>query len=206
MSDIMMTLSASTAFRRFTMLSTAWGDESIRNKDLDHPWYLMGASLIEGNLDSIRSELMRLKPAGAKKLHWHDMTPRFKNEVIKSLEGMESLHIIVVGERMTHMKDERARRKCLERLLPILEGYGIEQLVLEARTDVLNKADNAHRMQLERMGVVSRIRITHMRGDAEPLLWLPDQALGAYVDTRLGLQDFNLFTDTKVIDEQVVLT
>lgn len=188
------------------MLPTAWGDESIRNKGLNHPWYLMGASLVTGEPDDIRRELMRIKPVSAKKLHWHDMTPRFKNEVIGRLERLSSFHIIVVGERMAHMKDERARRKCLECLLPILEGYGIEELVLEARTGSLDKSDAAHRIQLHRMGLIDRIRITHMRGDIEPLLWLPDQALGAYVDTRLGLQDFSRFTADNVIDEHVELT
>ena len=61
------------------------------------------------------------------------MVPRFKDEVIGEPETIESFHISVGGERMAHMKDERARRKCMERLLPILEEYGIEPLVLETQ-------------------------------------------------------------------------
>lgn len=44
------------------MLAHVWGEESIRAKDLDHPWHMMGAPLIIGAPDSIRRALVRLKP------------------------------------------------------------------------------------------------------------------------------------------------
>ncbi|WP_172144083.1 hypothetical protein [Bifidobacterium panos] len=118
-----------------------------------------------------------------------------------ALESLESLSFIIAAEQMSTINDERARRKCLERLLQLLEQHGVDRLVLESRTASQDARDRHLVSYLYTSHVLRSIRLDHVRGDCEPCLWLPDQILGAYGDTKSGEMDFATFLNEKVLDE-----
>ena len=91
---------------------------------------------------------------------------------------------------MNPHKQERARRKCLEVMIGILVGQGVEELVLEVRDSRLDLRDVqlADAMKSKQRGLAFTIR--HRRGFEDPRLWVPDQVLGAYVD-QLCLSEFD---------------
>lgn len=49
-----------------------------------------------------------------------------------------------------------------------------------------NKKDIEHIVALQGRGQASKIRIVHIRGGDEPLLWIPDIFLGAINSNYLG--------------------
>lgn len=103
-------------------MATAWGDESVRKTGVPSPMYLMGACVCDDAETLTRQRLTSLKPKGAKKLHWRDMRPSLRGKVIDAIDAMHLDHVIVAAVPMDRWNTaERARRKCLEHLLPLLE-------------------------------------------------------------------------------------
>ena len=103
-------------------MATAWGDESVRKTGVPSPMYLMGACVCDDTETETRQRLALLKPKGARKLHWRDMRPSLRGKVVDAMAAMDIDHVIVAAVPMSQWNTaERARRKCLERLLPLLE-------------------------------------------------------------------------------------
>jgi len=89
-------------------------------------------------------------------------------------------HVAVLHRGRPSERLERRRRRCLERLLFELISRGIEHVVLEARAPSQNKLDRDMLDALRARRVVGAgLRMEHVLGNAEPLLWLPDLVCGA---------------------------
>lgn len=161
----------------------AWGDESVRIT-ANPSAYLLAATIVDPE-ESIDG-LMRVKPANAKKLHWRDMTRHNQSLSLAALSCVRQATTVVVGTPLPKKKQERGRRKCLECLLPELEARGVAVLVLESRDDEKNKKDRDLLFAMRRKGQIESIDIIHRRAENEPLLWIPDQILGAYGDVLCG--------------------
>ncbi len=95
----------------------------------------MGACVCDDTETETRQRLALLNLKGARKLHWRDMRPSFRGKVVDAMAAMDIDHVIVAAVPMSQWNTaERARRKCLERLLPLLETeYNVDTLVLERR-------------------------------------------------------------------------
>lgn len=153
----------------------------------------------------MRESLIRLKPKGAGKLHWRQMTTRDKRKTIQVIGNLDETPFVVVAEPVSHvLSEERARRKCLEVLLFILERQGVDRYVLESRTVAQDRKDMQCLAYLRTSHQLRSIRLDHVRGADEPCLWLPDQILGAYGDSRAMELDFSDFLEQHVLDEIVM--
>lgn len=157
----------------------AWGDESVR-VSADPSVYLLAATMVFPG-ESVET-LSAIKPKGAVKLHWRDMTRKLQAKSLDALAEIRHSTTIVVGAPLPKRKQERGRRKCLECLLPELESLGVNMFVLESRDDYKNKKDVELFLALRRKGVIRTIDIAHRSAESEPRLWIPDQILGAYGD------------------------
>ena len=161
--------------------SIAYGDESIRTSHTP-PLYLLAATVLSEDLGKNEDALRKLMPKGAKKLHWRDMTNRLQAKSLERISSISQTTTIVVASPLDKIRQERARRKCLERLMVCLEEAGVSKLVLESRKDDLDKRDRDCLLYLRRSKAISTIEMEHVPGEDDPRLWLPDQILGAYGD------------------------
>jgi hypothetical protein len=50
--------------------------------------------------------------------------------------------MVVVGHPVEARRQERARRKCIERLMYLLHTLGVSRVALETRTPYLNRRDS----------------------------------------------------------------
>lgn len=187
------------------MCRMAWGDESIRSFGLSNPVYLLCASLVDSPEDNVKEEMERLRPRGAFKLHWRDMGDKKRMESVNAISAFEAMHIVIAAVRITGCKPERARRKCLEHLLPILEQEGIERFVLESRSHNEDDKDIRCWQSMRSKGMIETIRIVHAKGSSNPMLWIPDQVLGAYGDVLAGGTMYAEFIKHCVLEEIVRL-
>ena len=90
------------------------------------------------------------------------------------------------------VSSERARRKCLELLLPVLEyEYGVNRLVLEARESHQDDRDLDFARGIRSRHIIETLRVDFKPGNEDARLWIPDQVLGALGDTRNGTMDFS---------------
>ena len=175
-------------------LKIAYGDESVRVSSTP-PLYLLAATVLADEGSHGLEALEKLVPKGAKKLHWRDMTNRLQSRSLAQISSMEQTTTIVVASPLDKIKQERARRKCLARLLVCLEETGVEKLVLESRKDELDKRDRDCLLYLRRSNAIWGIDIEHVPGDEDPRLWLPDQILGAYGDVLSESGHFKKWVD-----------
>ncbi|MGE9784388.1 MULTISPECIES: hypothetical protein [Janibacter] len=164
----------------------AWGDESVRRQaNEEGAVYFLGAAILDmDDYDTCRRTLLAL-PRSGPKLHWHDADDPRRRKIMAAVEGLPAQHVVVIATPTDPRRPERARAKCLERMLHELEGYGVTRLVMETRAPSLNARDLK---VIERLRgakrIPSSVRLEFGLPSEEPLLWLPDQVLGA-----VGLSD-----------------
>lgn len=168
----------------------AYVDESMRTFDGETTYYLC-AVIDRGVSDAEIVRLRSLMPKGAKKLHWREMGVSLQRDSLEVVGSFPMDVIVISGRPINPRKQERARRKCLEVLLPLLGSAGVGRVVMESRGDALDKRDREMAVSLIRRGWLGGVTLAHSRGGDEPRLWLPDQILGAqgHVDAKGGARD-----------------
>lgn len=126
------------------------------------------------------------------------MTLSEKRRSIPVIEALSLPHIAIAATPLNGtVTSERARRKCLELLLPTLEKeYGISRLVLESRETSQDDRDLVFVRGLRSRRFISRLRVDFAPGFSDARLWIADQALGAIGDAQRGRQDFSSFLKT----------
>ncbi|MBT1165640.1 hypothetical protein [Bifidobacterium simiarum] len=178
----------------------AWIDESVRTQGLGVPTYFIGACICDMEEDEIRRVLSPLKPAGAAKLHWRDMTQRQKRRSIPIIQSLGLAHIVVAATPLDgNVASERARRKCLECLLPILEtDYGVGAAIFESRSEAQDIKDYKFVQGLRSRRFIQTLRVDFTPGKEDARLWMPDQILGAIGDEEGGVDLYRSFTQMVV--------
>ena len=169
-------------------LKTAWGDESVR-VIANPPIYLLGATIFSEDPAHTLEALKRLQPPGARKLHWRDLGRQTQKRSLEAIAKAQQTTHIVVASPLKSNKQERARRKCLQKMLTELENQGIDKLILESRKPVLNNKDIDFLLYLRRSGIISKIELEHIEAKDNPRLLVPDQVLGAFGETKSKTRD-----------------
>lgn len=118
--------------------NVAFGDESICIS-APTPSYLMAATVLPEGCDL--AEFFALKPKGAAKLHWRELTDQVRKESLTQLASIGGQTTLVVASPLPRKKQERGLRKCMEILLPELERAGVNTLILESRVLQLDGKD-----------------------------------------------------------------
>ena len=139
----------------------AWGDESVQTQGGVIPTYYMGACICGLEERDIRRQLLSATKRKVSKLHWRDMTLSEKRRSIPVIEALSLPHIAIAATPLDGtVTSERARRKCLELLLPTLEKeYGISRLVLESRETSQDDRDLMFVRGLRSRRFISRLRV-----------------------------------------------
>ncbi|WP_146070938.1 hypothetical protein [Arthrobacter sp. B1805] len=148
--------------------------------------YLLAAVVADPSCcEPARDELRAVLPKGARKLHWTDMEDREKKQVTGLVTDFDMAHMVVVGTPLDSRKQEHARAKCMERLLWELGQLEVTRVFLEQRTHSLNKRDMALVEYLRGSKAIPKsLRVDIELPSIEPMLWIPDQVLGAMGDAE----------------------
>jgi hypothetical protein len=124
---------------------------------------------------------------GQLRLHWRDESARRRSELISALCHLRHTGAVVVATGVGPRRQERARRKCIERLLAELATRGIANIVFERRHDELDARDRSLVAALKRQrSLPAAVRASWQAAADEPLLWLPDIAAGAAALAETG--------------------
>jgi hypothetical protein len=95
--------------------------------------------------------------------------------------------LVVVGTPVAVRRQERARRKVLERLLWELDRRQVSNVLLESRHAERNAHDRKALGAFRSQHVISRrLVVGFTEPIQEPLLWLPDAIAGAVGDDQCG--------------------
>ncbi|MFT4286191.1 hypothetical protein [Nocardioides sp.] len=153
--------------------------------------YLLTCALVaDADISAVRDVLYAIRRPSERKVHWHDRLPKEHLSLASVVAGLAATHLIVVRDTDLDEPIERRRRKCLERLLWTLDQRGdVQQVVLEARQTRQNERDRKILDVMRASRVVgASLRMEHMPGPREPLLWIPDIVAGAYSDLLAGAE------------------
>jgi hypothetical protein len=113
-----------------------------------------------------------------------------KRRLIEALSALELRHVVAVASPIDHKRQERARRKCLERLMPRLAEVGATQVWFESRSEAQDKKDRAMLAALRSCGLLDMsVQADFARPLDEPMLWVPDAVAGAVSAAWKGRND-----------------
>ncbi|WP_152598159.1 hypothetical protein [Bifidobacterium cuniculi] len=153
------------------------------------PTYYLGACIYSEPEDSLRSDLLQRTGVDVPKLHWRDMTTHVKQRAISAVTSYEPTFVVVALRPMVSMSQERARGKCFEYLLPLLEQqYGVAHLFMESREKTQDKKDIALIQGLRSRHYIDTLRVDFRSGKEDARLWPADLLLGALGDMEHTLQ------------------
>lgn len=163
----------------------AYVDESLR---LSAHLYLMAAVFVDGDrAESHRAVLRGLLRRRQRRLHWRDEDDRRRAALIAAVAELRPRGIVVIGAGMDPRHQERARRKCMERLLWNLDERGVADAVFEQRNSDMDRRDREMVATLRGRWVIrTRLRVSWENPVVEPLLWLPDLIAGAVSMAEAG--------------------
>lgn len=154
----------------------------------DDGTYLLVAVVAEvARCEEIRMTLRSLLYQRQERLHWRDEEAPRRTKIAGAVGGLDLAATVVIGTPLAKSKQERARRKCLETLLPNLEAMGVTHVVMEERTPSLVEADKKMLLAIRGKKLITRaIHVETARPKDEPMLWLPDAIAGAFGAARDG--------------------
>ncbi|WP_304324804.1 hypothetical protein [Corynebacterium frankenforstense] len=165
----------------------AFADESIIQMPSGRQAYRIGAALLATTeLEAARDVLRPLLLPGQSKLHWRDESPPRRDQISRQVAATGSMLTIVTHWSEVPAKEERSRRKCLERLYYELASMDVQDASLECRQQAQDAKDIRHIVALQARNQAKNLRLSHLRGKDEPLLWIPDAVLGALNAAQLG--------------------
>ncbi|GAA4511103.1 DUF3800 domain-containing protein [Nonomuraea sp. C10] len=160
---------------------TAFVDESMRRRPDDDNIYAMAAITLHatGHHDA-RLTLESLRLGKNPRLHWRDEPIARQLVIADAISKLPLAAVVAVHIYDTTCRTERARRRCLERLLLELEGAGVTEVVVESRSPSQDHLDLLFVMALRKSRVISKAIMVHWRpSHQEPLLWAADAVVSA---------------------------
>lgn len=166
----------------------AFLDESESDRSADPDTYILAAALIDpAHLDVAREAMRRLLFKGQRKLHWRAESDKRRLQIIETVADAPVEHLVVVRDGRLGERSERRRRHCLERLCFELDQLGVTRATLESRGRADDRRDREMLDTLRSRQIVrGRLRMHHVPGPTEALLWLPDAVCGAVTRARVG--------------------
>lgn len=156
---------------------TAYVDESLRLGG-DGLYVLAAVVVPDARADDVRAALRDAVSRGLRRYHWRRESPASRAAMCAVIRRL-ALDAVVVTGPVDAARQERARRRCLTRLLWELDSRDVARVVFETRQD--RDALDAEIVRLSRRaGWVSRaLRYEFAAPDKECLLWVADVVAGA---------------------------
>lgn len=158
----------------------AFVDESFH----EHPsagFYVLAAAVLPTDRhDELREVMLSMRGARSGKLHWQVLTVAQRHEVAKRVGDFAEMQLVVIGTPVQPRKQERGRALCLQQLVRELHSAGVGHVIAEGRTRALDARDIRTVQQARHiLPKGAGLRIEHVPGAAEPLLWVSDVVAGA---------------------------
>lgn len=171
------------------MSSSAWIDESMRQRNDGSGIYVLAAAVIDdADVPAARSDVAALARGRRRRVHWRDADEADRRKLVQAVGALLAVHMVVVGIGLDNSRQERGRRQCMQRLLWELSKVEVARAWIEARTPSLNVRDTAAVAAWRAQRILpGSLRVDFARPfgpQGEPLLWLPDIVAGAVSAAR----------------------
>lgn len=163
----------------------AWIDESIH---VAARAYILAAVVAEqGSVDQARARMRSFLRGRRNRVHWREMSEKQQLEIAAAITGLGVRAVAVVATNLDPRKQERARRKCLERLAQELDRRRIVTAWVESRGSVADRRDIRMVDAFRTRGTIGpSLRVGFLPASADPMLWIADVFAGALSAAKAG--------------------
>ncbi|MDD2818434.1 MAG: hypothetical protein PHN51_06525 [Candidatus Nanopelagicales bacterium] len=146
--------------------------------------YLLAAAVVSKEaIDSARQAMWGLRLPGQRKLHWRNEHARRRLQIAVTISQVPLSYLVVIRSATVGERTERQRRRCLEFLINEFAKISINEVVFESRSSTEDKFDRALIDALRAKKYLGTgLRIHHVLGMDEPLLWVADAVCGITVE------------------------
>ncbi|WP_167521604.1 hypothetical protein [Microbispora triticiradicis] len=143
--------------------------------------------------EAVRANLESLRLGKSSRLHWRDESPTRQLVITQRLATMPIRGIVTVYLHDKEVRTERARRRCLERLLLEVEQIGASKVVIESRSPEQDHLDRGLLTGLRMASTLPKsLTVMWQPSVSEPLLWAADAVVSAttwWLDGRANYYD-----------------
>jgi hypothetical protein len=160
----------------------------MSDKTRDARAYILAATIcFTADLSSVREEVTGLRLKGQRKVHWRDESDKRRRTITECIALLPLEHVVVVRAGHPDDRQERRRRHAMERLLHELDQADVKEITFESRDSRNDKRDREMLDALRARKTVSLdLRVSHVGGRDDAMLWVADALCGATVKQRTG--------------------
>jgi hypothetical protein len=124
---------------------------------------------------------------GQHKVHWHNESDKRRRQITEFIALLPLEHMVIIRNGHPDDRPERRRRHAMECLLYELDQADVRQIAFEARDSRNDNRDREMLNAIRSRRVVSLdLRISHVGGRDDPMLWVADALCGVTVKQRTG--------------------
>jgi hypothetical protein len=182
-----------------------FGDESVFVDPMTgNRRYVLGVAMFaNAEQDISRTHIRKLKRTGTK-MHWHKESRKSRLKICQELATLPFVGLVVSSVSPSLVREERQRRVGLLHVVDKLSMFDCRELHLESRGKHLDAAEVQFiARSMDFRPTPAPIRVGHLTGRQEPLLWLADFVCGAFnLWARGDSQAWKLFED-KILHTRV---
>jgi hypothetical protein len=186
-------------------VTTAFADESYHEASSGGFYVLAAAVFDPVSHDLARTAMCEIRGTrNTNKRHWYEMDAQQRSEAAKIVAGLNGIHVVTIGTPVPHKRQERARAKCLQRLVLELYDLGVTELLIESRNRRLDQRDvNTITGVRHSLSKGARFHLSHVSGSDEPLLWVADIVAGSVRANRQGQSSYWLDLKDRIREVEV---
>jgi hypothetical protein len=168
--------------------------------------YILAATICEtADLSSVRQEVSGLRLKGQQKVHWRDESDKRRRQIAEFIALLPLEHAVVVRNGHPDDRPERRRRQAMERLMHELDQARVKDVTFESRDDRNDVRDRDMLDALRARKTISPdLRMNHIGGRDDAMLWVADALCGVTVKQRTGdityLQTIRARSNVRIIE------
>ncbi len=167
----------------------AYIDESAR-KGPNGLWYLMCAAVVvDGDDQRARDTITKLLLPRQDHLHWRNESDARRDTIVAALSDTGIAALVVVRYPIQARRAEKGRVEVLTNLASDLASEGVDNMVIEARDQALNRKDHQTLIDARHAGLIpDTMSWTHQPKRSDPLLWAADAIAGVVGSHFAGVE------------------
>jgi hypothetical protein len=158
----------------------AFVDESVRARSGRLLYVVAAAAVLQADLDQARDEFRKLLLPRQSYLHWNSEKATRRVALLDHVSDLAAMALTYGYYPAGARHQERARAACLTALVGDLKVEGISELVIETRSEALDRRDRQTLLDARHAGIgADSLTYRHVGKLEEPLLWAADAIAGA---------------------------
>ena len=159
-------------------------------------FYVVTAGIVfDENVEVARAAMRNVidAPGRTRSFHWHREGSTVRGAMCAAIEQLGVVAHVTVGHPTARHGQERARALALARMLPQLLGDGVDEVLIERRSELQDQRDRSVILDVLRAHGRSGELVYRWVAKTEPLVWIADALGGIMSDYLLGRDDQGRF-------------